>query len=244
MLNFVRMEFFKLKNSKIFLLSLLASITPALLVHLGLSGRLDYGEPITFALLSSQTNLYMLCIFGVLLITIAVAYLFSREFSEHTIKSVLPTPISRAKYLLGKSVAFLIWILILCTVCFIASLLLSYITGTVGISVDLILKYFSEMIFGGFLLFLVMSPLIFISMLMKNMVPAMIAAAILTFGNIIAYGHSQAIYWPWTLPAIASAGEIANYTTDPFIVFFIISATFIVGLSLSYLYLTKKDLRL
>ena len=64
MLKFIEMEFFKLKNSKVFLLILLGSIAPAFLVHFGFSGRIDYGEKITFALLSGQTNLYMLAIFS------------------------------------------------------------------------------------------------------------------------------------------------------------------------------------
>ena len=51
MLKFIEMEFFKLKNSKVFLLILLGSIAPAFLVHFGFSGRIDYGEKITFALL-------------------------------------------------------------------------------------------------------------------------------------------------------------------------------------------------
>ena len=244
MINFVLMEFFKLKNSKVFILSLLGSLAPVLLVYLVFPGRFDYGEPINFAFLSGQTNLYMLSIFGIFLTTIVVAYLFSREFNEHTLKSIIPTPISRSKYLIGKSIAFLIWILILCSVCFFASVLLAYVTGIEGITINLILKYYGEILLGGFLLFLVMTPLMFISMLMKNMVPAMITGAILTFGNLFAYGHNEGIYYPWILPRIISAGEIAQYTSNTTIIYTIILITFIIGLGISYFYLNKKDIKL
>ncbi len=244
MINFVLMEFLKLKNSKVFILSLLGSLAPALLVYLGLAGRLDYGEPINFALLSGQTNLYMLTMFGIFLTTIIVAYIFNRELNEHTLKSIIPIPISRSKYIIGKSITFLIWILILCSVCFFASVLLSYITGVEGMTMNLILKYYSELLFGCFLLFLVMTPLMFVSMLMKNMIPAMISAAILTFGNIFAYGHEQAIYYPWILPSVISSGEIVNYTSNMTIAYAVVLITFIIGLGASYIHLTKKDIKL
>lgn len=239
MINFVKIEFFKLKNSKVFLLSLLGSLAPAILVFLGLSGRFE-----DFALLSSYTNLYMLCFFGIFLTTIVVAYLYSRELNEHTLKSILPTPISRSKYLIGKSIVFLIWILILCSICFFASVLLAYITGVNGMTFNLVLKQYIQMIFGGSLLFIVMSPIMFISMLMKNMVPAMITAAVLSFGNIVAYGQSQAIYYPWILPTIISSGEITQYTSNMTIVYSIILITFAIGSILSYLQLTQKDIQL
>lgn len=244
MLKFIEMEFFKLKNSKVFLLILLGSIAPAFLVHFGFSGRIDYGEKITFALLSGQTNLYMLAIFGLFLTTIVVSYMFSREFNEHTLKSILPTPISRSKYLIGKSAAFLIWILILCSVCFFSPVIFSYITGVEGISANLILKYYGEMLIGGVLLFMVMTPIMFISMLMKSMVPAMICAATLSLGNLFAYGHDPAVFYPWILPAIVSSGEIVEYTSNISMVYGLIAITFIAGLGLTYYHLTQKDIRL
>lgn len=244
MLKFVEMEFLKLKNSKVFLLTLLGSLAPALLIYLGFAGRVDYGEPLTYALLSSQTNLYMLGIFGIFLTTIVVSYIFSREFNEHTLKSIFPSPVSRAKYLIGKFISFIIWVLILCSVCFFASTLLCYATGISGLTVDLFLKYYGQMLFGGFLLSLVMAPLMFISMLIKNMVPAMISAAILTFGNIIVYGHEQLIYDPWMLPSIISSGEIVQYTSNLAIPYSVIAIAFVVGIILSYVFLTQKDVRL
>lgn len=100
------------------------------------------------------------------------------------------------------------------------------------------------MLFGGLLLFLVMTPVMFISMQMKNMVPAMITAAILTFGNIFAYGHEQTIYYPWILPSMISSGEIVQYTSNMAIVYAVIIITFIIGLGLSYFHLTQKDVKL
>lgn len=244
MLKFIQMEFFKLKNSKMFLLTLLGSLAPTLLVYLGFVGRLDFGESINYALLSGQTHLYMLGVFGVFLTTVIVSYMFSREYSEHTLKSIFTAPVSRSKYLVGKSVSFLIWILILCSVCFITSTILCIVTGVDGLILNLFSKHFSEMLIGGCLLFLVMTPLMFIAMLMRSMVPAMIVAAILSFGNIIAYGHEEAIVYPWILPTMLSSGEITSLTSNLTIPYVVVLITFVVGLVLSYVYLTQKDVRL
>lgn len=41
------------------------------------------------------------------------AYLFSREYTESTLKTILPIPISRTKLLIGKFCTLLLWIVML-----------------------------------------------------------------------------------------------------------------------------------
>lgn len=242
MLNFIKMEFLKLKHTKLFLLSLLCSFAPSLFVYLGIIGSGDTG--ITLKYFLSQANLYLLCIFGVFIFTIFASYTFGREYNDHTLKSILPIPISRLKYLIGKSVFFLIWILILCAVSSLAAMIFSMVLGVSGFSFMIFLEWFIRALFGGCLLFLVLTPLIFLGIYVKNMVPAMIVAAILTFGNILVYGHKELVFYPWALPTVISSGEIFQYTSQLYIPSIVLLITFVIGVVLSYWAFVKKDVAL
>ena len=121
MLTFIRMEFLKIKRSKLFYISLLSGI--ALPIFMFISAfyihALDSNRVLLFSSYLTNLNMYMNAVLAVFLFCIIVSYLFGREYAEHTLKSILTRPVSRKKYLCGKFLMFLIWILILATVSFI-----------------------------------------------------------------------------------------------------------------------------
>ena len=251
MLTFIKMEFLKLKRSKIFLLSILMAALPSILMFIA---TFAFDETQSFDALFSTVNMYMSALFAILLFSIIISYLFGREYNEHTLKTMLTVPISRGKFLISKYVMFLIWILILTVVTSLSTLAFGFVAGLTGFTLQLFINRFAELLFANILLFLTFSPFVFISLFITNMVPAMVGGASLTLVSLLVNGQSWAPYVPWACPYLISSGEIADYGVSlmiPYgvilslmIPYGVILATFIIGLAVSYVYFTKKDVPL
>lgn len=241
MLTFIQMEFLKLKRSNIFLLSLFGAILPPLLMFIAVT---SFGEGNTFEMLFSNVNMYMSALFAVLLFAIIISYLFGREYNEHTLKSMLTIPISRGEFLLSKYVMFLVWIIILTVVTTLSTVVFGFIAGLEGFTLNLFIESFAQLLFANVLLFLTFSPFVFISLFITNMVPAMVGGATLTLVNLMIYGQAWAPYVPWVCPYLISSGEIAEYSVGAGVSYAVILATFVIGLAISYIYFTKKDVQL
>ena len=241
MLTFIEMEFLKLKRSKIFLLSLIGAILPPLLMFIAVT---SFDEGQTFEALFTNVNMYMSAMFAVMIFAIIISYLFGREYNEHTLKTMLTIPVSRGKFLMSKYVMFLVWIVILTVVTSLSTLIFGFAAGLEGFSINLFLDSFTQLLYANVLLFLTFSPFVFISLLITNMVPAMIGGAGLSLVNLMVYGQNWAPFVPWVCPYLIASGEIAEYATSISISYSIILATFAIGLIVSYIYFTKTDVSL
>ena len=241
MLTFIKMEFLKLKRSKIFLLSILMAALPSVLMFIA---TFAFDETQSFDALFSTVNMYMSALFAILLFSIIISYLFGREYNEHTLKTMLTVPISRGKFLISKYVMFLIWILILTVVTSISTLAFGFAAGLSGFTLQLFINSFAELLFANILLFLTFSPFVFISLFITNMVPAMVGGASLTLVSLLVNGQSWAPYVPWACPYLISSGEIADYGVSLIIPYGVILVTFLIGIVVSYIYFTKKDVPL
>ena len=241
MLTFIKMEFLKLKRSKIFLLSILMAALPSILMFIA---TFAFDETQSFDALFSTVNMYMSALFAILLFSIIISYLFGREYNEHTLKTMLTVPISRGKFLISKYVMFLIWILILTVVTSLSTLAFGFAAGLSGFTLQLFINSFAELLFANILLFLTFSPFVFISLFITNMVPAMVGGASLTLVSLLVNGQSWAPYVPWACPYLISSGEIADYGVSLMIPYGVILVTFLIGIVVSYIYFTRKDVPL
>ena len=241
MLTFIEMEFLKLKRSNIFLLSIMGAILPPLLMFIA---TFAFDETQTFEMLFSSVNMYMSALFAILLFAIMISYLFGREYNEHTLKTMLAIPVSRGKFLLSKYVMFLAWILILTVVTSVSTLVFGFVAGLDGFSVKIMVDGFAQLLFANVLLFLTFSPFVFVSLLITNMVPAMVGGAGLTLVNMLIYGQTWAPYVPWVCPYLIASGEIAEYGASITVSYGIILTTFAIGLIISYIYFTRTDVSL
>ena len=215
MFTFIEMEFLKLKRSRIFLLSLLGAVLPPLLMFIAVTA---FDEGRTFEALFTNVNMYMSSMFAVLIFAIIISYLFGREYNEHTLKTMLTIPVSRAKFLAS--------------------------TGLEGFSINLYLNSFAQLLYANVLLFLTFSPFVFISLFITNMVPAMVGGAGLSLVNLMVYGQNWAPFVPWICPYLIASGKIAEYTSSISVSYGIILVTFLIGIVISYIYFTKTDVSL
>ena len=219
----------------------MGAILPPLLMFIAVT---SFDEGQTFEALFTNVNMYMSAMFAVLIFTIIISYLFGREYNEHTLKTMLTIPVSRAKFLVSKYIMFLVWIVILTIVTSISTLIFGFAAGLDGFSIKLYADSFAQLLYANVLLFLTFSPFVFISLFITNMVPAMVGGAGLTLVNLLVYGQNWAPFVPWVCPYLIASGEIAEYTTSITVSHGIILATFVIGLVISYIYFTKTDVSL
>ena len=241
MFTFIEMEFLKLKRSKIFLLSILGAILPPFLMFIAVT---SFDEGNTFEMMFTNVNMYMSAMFAVLIFAIIISYLFGREYNEHTLKTMLTIPVSRGKFLASKYMMFLMWVVILTMVTSFSTLVFGFIAGLDGFSLKLFIDSFAQLLFANVLLFLTFSPFVFISLVVTNMVPAMVGGAGLSLVNLMVYGQNWAPFVPWVCPYLIASGEIAEYSTSVAVSYGIILATFLIGLAISHIYFTRTDVSL
>ncbi|WP_299525778.1 ABC transporter permease [uncultured Methanobrevibacter sp.] len=240
MITFIQTEFLKLKHTKIFLLTILGALSIPTLLYIGLLT----GEYASFQGILDYCAIYACVLFYILLFTIMISYLFSREYIEHTLKTILTAPTPKTKILTGKYLVFFIWGFLIITITFIGTIFCAYFGGVQDISLTAGLNSYKEMLISGFLLCLSFSPLIFISLIMPNMVFSMISGAVFSIINLFIYSTQYSPYIPWCSPYIISSNEIFNYSCNLTTSLAIILITFAIGLIISYIYFTKKDVSL
>lgn len=246
MFNFIEVEFLKLKHSKIFLLTLLGAIAVPSMMFLGLLYRkANYPEDIiTLQSFLYEINFLFLGLFVVMLFCLIIGYLITREYNEHTLKSILTFSISRTKYLVGKYLMSFIWILIVTLVAFLASIVFALIGGVSEVSLNIIMKMFYQYMLGSAILFLSMSPFVFISLIFKNVVPTVIGGSFIFISNSLLFEQDFAPLSPWLSPYLLVSGKISEYSYGTTLPILIIIATLIIGFLLSWIYFNKKDIPL
>jgi bacitracin transport system permease protein len=244
--NIVHGEFLKLKRSKMFLICLLGSLTAPIMVFIGLlKSHLENPlEIITYGDLLDQTNMYVVLLFGLVVYVVIAAYLFSREYTEHTLKSVITTPVSRAKYITGKYIMFFIWIMFLTLVAWLGTFFFGALGGASDFSWAIVSQSFSHFYAAAILLYLTLTPFVFITLWMKSLVPAIVVAAAISMGNVALFNDSLAALFPWTSAFLLGTDQLGTYGYTPTIPLVIVVVTFLAGLVASFLYFKREDVKL
>ena len=140
MITLIQTEFIKLKHSKIFLLTVLGALSIPALLYIALLT----GEYATFQGLLDYCATYACALFYIIIFTIIIAYLFGREYTEHTLKTVLTAPLSKTKLLFGKYLMFFIWTFIITTITFTGTVLAAYFGGISDITLSAGLNSYKE----------------------------------------------------------------------------------------------------
>jgi bacitracin transport system permease protein len=201
-------------------------------------------EIITYSDLLDQTNMYVVLLFGLMVYVVIGAYLFSREYTEHTLKSIISTPVSRAKYVTGKYIMFFIWIMFLTLVAWLGTFFFGAIGGASDFSWTIVFQSFYKFYASAILLYLTLTPFVFITLWMKNLVPAIVVAAAISMGNVALFNDSLAALFPWSSAFLMGTGQVGAYGYTPTIPLVIIMTTFLTGLVASFLYFKRKDVSL
>ncbi|WP_152658001.1 ABC transporter permease [Oceanobacillus sp. CFH 90083] len=231
-------ELLKLKRSSMFLISILgAAVAPFVVVI----ATFIYEPSTPFGDLFYNVNLYTVLIIGVPLYGVVTTYLFNREYTENTLKNLLTIPVSRLSFIISKALMLFMWIMMLSIIAWGLTLFLGLLTQFDGLNSSLLLDSLKQFSTGGILLFILSSPIILVTLVMKNYVPTIIFTVVITLINVMAGNSEHRGLFPW-----AAAGDISNHTLPPTYPpeysYIIIAATALIGFITMIVYFKKADI--
>ena len=218
MLNLISCELLKLKRSKMVLISVAGGLsTPILMLIEALQTHFDKPEIIfTLSDIYSDSVLYIMLLVNIMIYVAIAAYLFSREYTESTLKTILPIPISRTKLLIGKFCTLLLWIVMLTLVTwagiFIVCGLYDAVFTLEGYSLLVAIVWLPKFLFGSILMFLTVSPFVFVAMKTKGFVAPMIGSAVIVMGSAALSLGKEAFRRKSAIPICALALVLCVFT--------------------------------
>lgn len=116
----------------------------------------------------TDVNFYILMLIGVPIYGVITTYLFNREYAERTLKNLLTIPVSKVSLVFSKLLLLLLWILTLTLVSFLTATIFGFIAYLDDFSISVWLRSLKEFITGGLLLFSLSTPIILVTLLIRN----------------------------------------------------------------------------
>ncbi|MBE5983147.1 ABC transporter permease [Lacrimispora sp. AGF001] len=249
MLNLIFCELLKLKRSKIIPISIIGVLsTPMLMLLEAVQTHFDKPElAFTLADIYKSSVLYSMLLTNMMIYVAITAFLFSREYLENTLKTIIPIPVSRSKLLIGKFFALLLWILALNFVTWAGIFMicgLYHIVFTLDqYSFSAAIVWLPKYLLGGVLMFLTISPFAFAAEKTKGFVTPVIGSAVIVMGSAALANHDWGAFYPWTAVFFLVQGKISSnvyITALSIIIVLLLSAT---GFILTFYHLKTEDLK-
>jgi len=228
------------------LISLLGAVVTPLMIFVDvIKLRMDNsGKMITYYGVFEDTNMYLMLLFGMIVYTLIGAYLFSREYTENTLKTILTVPVSKTVFIAAKFLMLLIWILGLTAVSWFCTLFFAVIGKVADFSMTIIIKTIYEYFFGAILVYLVILPFIFIAIKTKNLVTPIIVVTAVAMGSAAVINEPEAALYPWAATNLLVTDTLVKRTSHsiwPSVIMITVLAA--VGLIASLIYFNKHDVK-
>jgi bacitracin transport system permease protein len=242
--NLLYTELLKFKRSEMFFISLLGAAAAPILSFVGFLfiNERNPLDPILFADAFTQTNFYIVGLIGLLLYGVITSYLFSREYTENSLKSLLAIPVSRVDYIISKLLVLFIWISILSLEAWILTFLLGLIGQFEGLSAAILVSSFKEYMLGGSLLFLLSTPIIFVTLLIKNYVPTVVFTIAIAMVNILIVNTEYRSIFPWSAALVITLNRFPP-EYPPEVATISIILTSLIGLVAALVYFMRADIQ-
>lgn len=239
-------ELLKLKRSKICLIAFLGTLVTPLLVFLMRVKDLLSGSAATLFDFYDSAFVFLMPLFAPLLFSIVGVYLFSREYTEKTLKTVFVVSVSKGKFLIGKFITLFLCIMLLMLLIWAEILTLAiffHLFFEVQQLTFLSAFYFLvKMIYGGMLLYAVVTPVVYLAICSKGFFAPVLAAAVITLADVILSGSPVAPYFPWTATYLLVTGRIRSYGCTPLTAHLIIGMVCLFSVCGSLIHFGKTDL--
>lgn len=249
MLKLLYCELLKLRHSKMISISVLGAVAvPFMLLVEALQTHAENPEQIMLLdQVYANSVLYMLALANMMVSVAIASYLFSREYTENTWKTILPLPISRNKVLSGKCITLFLWDLGLTFVSWFSILLFfGFFHAFIGMTeyslvtaLRWIPKYFLLTVF----LFATTSPFMYIAQKTKGFVAPMIASAVIVLGSAALSNQRWGALYPWTASVLLLQRRVEATGYPVFLSITIMILVSVLGFLLTFLHFKKEDLK-
>ncbi|EMA6345207.1 ABC transporter permease [Bacillus cytotoxicus] len=244
MVNLLYTELLKLKRSNMFLISMIgAAVAPFMIVlafYIEKQSK-PSAPPANFDVLFLNVNMYTALFMGVLLYGVVTAYLFNREYTENTLKNLLTIPVSRFHFIMSKFILLFLWIMILTIIAWGLTLLLGLLGGFPGLNSILLFQFLVKFLISGGFLFILSSPIVLVTFIMKTYVPPIILTIVIALINVLTASSEHKDLFPWTA-ALDIVNNDLQPTYPPEYSYINIITTSLIGFIATIFYFKKIDI--
>jgi ABC-2 type transport system permease protein len=141
---------------------------------------------------------------GVIVFSIVTAWMFGREFSDHTAKDLMALPTSRESIVAAKLVVITIWALGVSLWVYLVGLLIGSLVDIPGWTTGLALESFGNILATAGMTLLLMTPVAFIASMGRGYLPPLGFAVLTVFFAQIIAATGWGDWFPWSVPALFS----------------------------------------
>lgn len=240
-------ELLKLKRSKIVVIGILGTFIVPILVFISSIQRYlqNPDNPITLYGVYDGTIMFTMLLFAPLIVSIIATYIISREYSEKTLKTVFTIPLPRKKFLQGKFLVLFIIVMLFMLLSWFIILVLAIVCSfflKVNISASVMIVSLLRMMYGGILVYMTVTLVVYLSLRTKGFVTPFIVVAVVCLLNVFLSGSQIAGFFPWSAAYILVGGHDGNYGCPSYVSFIIISLIFILSINGSMKHFLKEDI--
>jgi|GEM_PF-6630390 len=244
MKTLVKIELLKLKRSTLVPLSLVGALTPPLLILVGLlkANYIDQVGPMNFEAIMQEGNLYTILLFYPILYSILAAFLFTRDYTEQTIKTMFSLPIHKKHYLHAKFLLYFLWTLGIGMLSYITMVVVALISGAFAVQINILLSQLIYYLISNLLLSLSFTTIILSALLSKNIYVPLLLAASICLINIFLSNEPLAYYFPFSYPYLITRTKDLFFTRPELLGFLFTIITGLSGYLLSLHIFQSRDI--
>ena len=178
---------------------------------------------------------------GAMLFAIISAWVFGREYSDHTAKDLLALPTSRWVIVGAKFVLILFWLLILTIFIFTISLIIGAAVNIPGWSPSLAWTSFWSLLLISFLTIMLMPVVALISSAGRGYLPplgwAFLTMALSQIAIVMGWGD----WFPWAVPSLLC--DLTGVPSEPLAMhsYVMVVIVFMIGVAATFTWWLKSD---
>jgi ABC-2 type transport system permease protein len=141
---------------------------------------------------------------GAIVFSIVTAWIFGREFSDHTAKDLMALPTSRDKIVGAKLIVISVWVFVTVLWIYLIGLLIGSLIDIPGWTNQLAWQSFSDVLVAAAMTLLLMTPVAFIASTGRGYLPPLGWAVLTIFFSQIIAATGWGDWFPWSVPALYS----------------------------------------
>ncbi|GEM_PF-2994533 len=242
MLRAIQVELKKLKKAPMIWISFLGvSISPILNALIFYYLKQLFKDSITWEAFLIQSISFIAVFIGILLFSLTATYVFGREYTENTIKTLFTIPLSRESIIIAKLVILLLWSLTLVLFAFLITIPMGFIIRASDLSLTLMINSLIQYLIVGLMLYALLPIVSLVTMLTRGYIPAMALAGIMTMIGLILLNSDFSIYFPWSIPGIYTI-QLTQGEYLPSSSYMIMAGTFLISSIANLTYVRLADI--
>jgi ABC-2 type transport system permease protein len=141
---------------------------------------------------------------GVIVFSIVTAWVFGREFSDHTAKDLMALPVSREKIVVAKLIVISVWGFLVAIWVYLVGLFIGFLVDIPGWTAQLAWQSFIDVLATATMTLLLMTPVAFIASMGRGYLPPLGWAVLTIFFSQIVAATGWGDWFPWSVPALFS----------------------------------------